>query len=106
MIELNKDNFNSFVKNSSIPVLVDFWAPWCGPCKAIAPQLQDLSEKYNGQVSIVKVNVDNEEELAVEYRIQSIPTLLMFKNGEIVDKLIGTGGNGKLQKMIESVVAP
>lgn len=80
-IHVNKHTFNQEVINSSIPVLVDFWAPWCGPCLAAAPVLEQLGEKYSNKVKIAKVNVDNESTLATQFRVMSIPTLVLAKNG-------------------------
>ena len=88
-ITLTQENFEDEVINSDIPVLVDFWATWCGPCKMIAPIVEEIAEEYEGKIKVGKVNVDDEGDLASEYRIASIPTLLIFKNGEIVHTLVG-----------------
>lgn len=88
-ITLTQENFEEEVINSSLPVLVDFWATWCGPCKMIAPVVEEIADEYEGKIKVGKVNVDEEDELAAEYSISSIPTLLIFKNGEIVHTLIG-----------------
>lgn len=88
-ITLTQENFEEEVLNSSLPVLVDFWATWCGPCKMIAPVVEEIADEYEGKIKVGKVNVDEEDELAAEYSISSIPTLLIFKNGEIVHTLIG-----------------
>lgn len=88
-ITLTQENFEEEVLNSSLPVLVDFWATWCGPCKMIAPVVEEIADEYEGRIKVGKVNVDEEDELAAEYSISSIPTLLIFKNGEIVHTLIG-----------------
>ncbi len=81
--------FDEDVLGSEIPVLVDFWATWCAPCKAIAPLLEEMAEKYSGKVSIVKVNVDENQSTPGKYGVRSIPTLILFKGGEIVDQIIG-----------------
>lgn len=88
-IIITKDNFNDEVKNSQIPVLVDFWAPWCGPCKMLGPVVAKISEEYDGKIKVCKINVDEEENLARQYMVMSIPTLIAFNNGEIIKKTIG-----------------
>ena len=88
-IILTSDNFESEVIASEIPVLVDFWAPWCGPCKMLGPVISQIAEENEGKIKVGKVNVDDEEELAMQYGIQSIPTVLLFKNGEVVEQSLG-----------------
>ena len=80
-IKLTKDNFDAEVINSNIPVLVDFWATWCGPCRMIAPVIESIAEKFDGRIKVGKVNVDEEPEISLEYNIASIPTVMIFKNG-------------------------
>lgn len=88
-IILTSDNFESEVIASEIPVLVDFWATWCGPCKMLGPVISQIADEYEGKVKVGKVNVDEEEELAARYGIQSIPTVLLFKGGEVVEQSLG-----------------
>lgn len=87
--ELDSSNFDSTVSTGSAPVLVDFWAPWCGPCKAIAPILEELAKELGDAVKICKVNVDNNSEVASKYEIRAIPTILIFKDGQVVDTVVG-----------------
>lgn len=88
-IILTSDNFESEVIASDIPVLVDFWAPWCGPCKMLGPVISQIADEYEGKVKVGKVNVDEEEELAAQYGVQSIPTVLLFKDGVVVEQSLG-----------------
>lgn len=88
-ITLTSGNFDETVLKSDIPVLVDFWAPWCGPCKMFAPTLAKFAEASEGKVLVGKVNVDDEQDLAMKYNVASIPTILVFKNGEVVNKKVG-----------------
>jgi thioredoxin 1 len=88
-LEFSDSNFDEEVLNSDTPVLVDFWAEWCGPCRMIGPIVEELSTEYQGKVKIGKMNVDNNPNIPMKYGIRSIPTLLVFKGGELVDKIVG-----------------
>lgn len=102
-VNLNKENFEQEVKNSDKLVIVDFWATWCGPCQMLAPVLEKIAEEKKDSVKVCKVNVDEEQELAMEYGIMSIPTLVMFKNGEKVKTSVGFFSKSELEKIIDNI---
>ena len=97
---VNDNNFEEKVLKSDIPVLVDFWAPWCGPCHMVTPSLESISQEQDGKLSIVKLNVDDNNKTASEYGIMSIPSLILFKNGEVQETLIGALPKEKIEEAI------
>ena len=101
IIEANVDNFTDEVLGSDQPVLVDFWAAWCGPCRMVAPTLDAIADEMDGKVRIAKVNVDENQELAVQYGVQGIPAFAMFKDGEVVDRMVGAVPKAAFENFIE-----
>lgn len=99
--EITSANFKTDVLESDQPVLVDFWAPWCGPCRAVGPVIDELAETYAGRAAVVKVNVDEAQDVAVEYGISSIPAFILFKGGEAKDRLTGAVSGDKLSSLID-----
>ncbi len=89
ILNLTQQNFETEVIKSATPVVVDFWAEWCNPCRALTPILDELAEEYNGRVKIGKINIDDQQELAVQYGVRSIPTLLFFKEGQVTEQVVG-----------------
>ncbi len=100
-LEFTDANFKSDVVDSDKLTVVDFWAEWCGPCRAIGPIIEDLGKEYDGRVNVGKLNVDHNPEVSINYGITSIPAILFFKNGEVVDKLVGAQPKGNFVKKIE-----
>jgi thioredoxin 1 len=105
MIEINEGNFENEVKKSEVPVMIDFWAAWCGPCRMIAPFVEEASTTYNGKLKVGKLDVDNNQKIASEYAIMSIPAVLFFKNGQVVDQVIGAVPKKALFDKIDKVLA-
>src|SRR5512136_2210558 len=105
IVNLTKENFATEVLKASAPVLVDFWAEWCGPCKMIGPILDELAEEYNGRVKIGKVNIDQQTELATEYGVRAIPTLLLFHQGQVADQMVGLRSKRDLKTSLARVAA-
>ena len=103
-IELTCDNFESEVLRSSIPVLIDFWAPWCGPCKMLGPLIDQLAEEYSGQIKVGKVNVDEEPSLAEQYGIASIPTLILFKDGVNAGQRVGAVPKHDIEALFKNLL--
>ena len=100
-VHVTDASFQKDVLESTTPVLVDFWAPWCGPCKMIAPALEELAGELAGKVAIAKVNVDDHQQHAAKYRVQGIPTMILFKNGREIDRLVGAAPKAQLARWIE-----
>ncbi len=103
--EITSMNFNDEVLESDIPVLVDFWAEWCGPCRAIGPVVDEIANDYNGKVSVGKLNVDNENQLAMEYGVRSIPALLIFNNGTVVNQIVGAVPKNRITDILDTVIS-
>jgi thioredoxin 1 len=104
VLNVTDASFEQEVKKSPIPVLVDFWAPWCGPCRALAPVVEELANEYDGKVKVVKVNTDESLETAQNYHISGIPTLIVFKNGEPVEQLVGNHKKSTLTEVLNKHV--
>lgn len=102
-VKITNENFESF-KNGNLPLVVDFWATWCGPCKAIAPIIGELAEEYDGKLVVGKCDVEEADEIAMEFGIRNIPTILFFKNGQVVDKFVGATTKAKLQEKFEALL--
>jgi thioredoxin 1 len=102
--EVNDSNWDAEVLESELPVLVDFWAEWCGPCKMIAPAVHDLALEYDGKLNVAKVDVDDSPNVAMKYGVRSIPALIFFKNGKPVDQIVGAVPKGQLKRKIDSVL--
>ena len=104
-ITLTDDNFSTEVLQAGLPVLVDFWATWCGPCRVIAPIVQELSSEYEGRAKVGKLDVDTAQKTAAEFGIRSIPTLLIFKGGKVADQIIGAVPKGQITEKLEAALA-
>ena len=102
VVILTADNFDAEVIQSASPVLVDFWAEWCGPCKMIGPMIDQLADENDGKATIGKVNIDEHQQLAVQYNVQSIPTLLIFKGGQVMEQAVGARSKADLQGMLDN----
>jgi thioredoxin 1 len=104
-VEVNDKTFDSLVLEAERPVLVDFWAPWCPPCRMIAPIVEELAGEYNGRIDFVKLNTDENPQVATKYKILSIPTLLVFKEGKPVSQIVGYKPKGELKKVLDSALS-
>lgn len=103
--EISDSDFESEVLKSAIPCLVDFWAPWCGPCKSIAPILEEISQEYAGKLKIVKVNVDDNPKSPTQYKVRGIPNLVFFKNGQVVEQVVGAVPKEQLVSAVTKVIS-
>jgi len=99
--EVSDSSFDGDILKSSVPVLVDFWAPWCGPCRSVAPVIDDLATQYAGKLKVAKINVDESTEVAMRYQITSIPTFIVFKNGQVADRALGALPRSEFVKLID-----
>jgi thioredoxin 1 len=102
LIQFNTSNFKKEVLESKLPVLVDFWAPWCGPCKMISPIIEELALEYKDKFKIGKVNIEEDPKIATSFGIMSIPTLIFLKNGKVMEQIVGAVNRGELKKKIEA----
>ena len=102
-VKITNENFESF-KNGNLPLVVDFWATWCGPCKAIAPIVGELAEEYDGKVVVGKCDVEEADEIAMQFGIRNIPTILFIKNGQVVDKFVGATTKAKLKEKFDALL--
>ena len=104
-LEVTDDSFTNEVLNSELPVLVDFWAEWCGPCKMVSPIVEELSNEYNGKVKVAKLDVDSNPQTATNYGIRGIPTLLMFKDGSAVDQIVGAVPKTQIAERLDKIIS-
>jgi thioredoxin 1 len=103
-VEIKEVKFNEMVLQAKTPVLVDFWAPWCGPCRMVAPVVEELANEYEGKVAFMKINVDDNPKIASQYGVMSIPTLMVFKNGQPVTNIVGFRPKAELKKSLDTAL--
>ncbi len=101
-VVVNQANFNKVVAESSLPVLVDFWAEWCGPCRAVGPVVEELAKDYAGKINFAKINVDENPTLASQYGIMSIPTIIVFRKGKLAEQVVGFRSKSELKKILDA----
>jgi len=102
---INNDNFDTEVVKSDLPVMMDFWAPWCGPCRMVGPVVENLANENSAKINTGKINVDENQALAMQFGVRSIPTIVFFKNGQEVKRIVGAQGKAQLQKVINEITA-
>lgn len=102
-VQITTENFKS-LKNGNLPLVVDFWATWCGPCRMIAPVIEELAKEYDGRIVVGKCDVEENDDIAMEFGIRNIPTILFFKNGQVVDKMVGAASKAKIQEKFEALL--
>lgn len=102
-VTITNENFES-LKNGELPLVVDFWATWCGPCRAIAPYIEELAKEYDGKIVVGKCDVEENDDIVMEYGVRNIPTVLFFKNGEVVERLVGGQSKSAIQKKFEALL--
>jgi len=103
-LELTDGNFATTIEGSETPVLVDFWAPWCGPCRLVTPVVEQVAEEYAGKLTVGKVNTDDNQQVASQYGIRAIPTLMFFKNGQVVDQIVGQVSRDALAERVDAIL--
>ncbi len=104
-VNVTSQSWDQEVLNSSTPVMVDFWAAWCGPCKMIAPTIEELAEEYNGQMKVCKLNTDDSPDIASQHQIMGIPSLLFFKEGKVIDKIVGAASKKQFKEKIDAILS-
>ncbi len=104
-IHLTDDSFEKEVVQSQSPVLVDFWAPWCGPCRMLSPVIEEIAKEYTGKIRVAKINTDDHPNSATRFKISAIPTLLFFKDGKVIEQMVGVHSKAEIKKTLDSLVA-